>query len=186
MIYTAIVGNYDPPRSDIKCFTKPPAQAFIANVMNAKAYKVLPHLYLPDEAVTVWLDGNIFPLADEREIVRQLLGDNEMAIFRHPYRTKVWQETGECHALWKIDDVTRSEVNEAFGGLPLFECNVIVRRNTEHVRLFNEAWWSLICRYSYRDQLTFAAALSRCSGIKVGIHAGNVREHPMFRYEKRA
>jgi len=44
--YTAVTGDYPIKRTDLKCFTGD--AIFQRPVMEAKRYKIMPHLFLPD------------------------------------------------------------------------------------------------------------------------------------------
>ena len=47
---------------------------------------------------------------------------------------------------------------------------------------FNNAWWSEICRWSSRDQLSFPYVLSKFPKLKINVIEGNARNHPYFKY----
>lgn len=182
MIYTAITGRKDEERKDIKVFSD--YSEFLNPRMNAKIYKVLSHLYIQEE-ISVWVDGNIYPIVPEDVLVRKLLGKADMAIFKHPTRTNIYQEAEVCKKLY-LDPLTL--IDEQIAYRPnidgLYECGVIIRRHTEAVKRLNESWWAEICRYSSRDQLSFPYVLKRFPKIKLKIIEGNVRTHPYFKYIK--
>lgn len=187
--YTAIAGDYPIKRKDIRCFT---GDALFHNpVMEAKRYKVLSHLFVQNE-ITVWVDGNIWPLAEPGAIAEALLGDADVAAFQHPYRKTVWQEFAELRidprfaiAYLHTQLLEQERTYRAVGlpaETPLFECNVLVRRNTAPVRRLMNAWWAEICRWQWRDQVSFPFALWTHPDVKVATVAGNARDHPLFRY----
>lgn len=155
MVYTAIVGGRDAGRSDIKVFGD--AGLFKDPRMEAKRYKVLAHLFVDDD-VSVWVDGNIYLNVDEKELIRRGLGDADLAVFRRMKNVSVAQEVQELEGKgWrgfealKKSRVYREEFQSALGG-------VIIRRG-KATRGFNERWWSLICRYHVRDQVTLPTAI---------------------------
>ena len=183
MIYTAICGDKEKPRSDIKVFGGD--GIFATPRMEAKRYKVLSHLFVNSD-VSVWVDGNISLKVSEEVLVRKWLGDADIAMFKHPYRKRVLEEIAEVcrcnldtpfHCYESLRDLSR----ETF---PLVECSVVIRRHNPATLMFNETWWSLICRYSSRDQITAPTALRRtvACGMKLALKGGNVRSHPMFDY----
>lgn len=187
--YTAIAGDYPIQRTDIRCFTG--EELFQHPVMEAKRYKILSHLFVPSE-VTVWVDGNIWLQAAPRVIAEVLLGDADVAAFQHPYRKTVWQEFAELRKDPRFaipylqKQLEAQERAYRAAGLPanapLFECNVIVRRNSGPVRRLMNDWWAEICRWQWRDQVSFPFALWTHPEVKVAAVAGNVRDHPLFRY----
>jgi hypothetical protein len=184
VIYTAICGGFDAARSDIQCFTDP--GPFAHPRWSAKRYKILSHLWIAD-TVSIWVDGNIRCLASEQEIIAEFLpGDANVGCFRHPYRKNPIEEA------FYIAEISYDTINNMSGfvcgigqaaltALPLCECGVLVRRNTAEVATMNCAWWSLICRFSIRDQLTFPIAV-QSPGIRLNVVESNVREHPMFKF----
>lgn len=158
--------------------------------MEAKRYKVLSHLFFADD-VTIWTDANVW-LNNPQEAVDTFLGDADMALFSHSYRETVWQEFDTLKVQkrfqipWLQKQLAAQEAAYRTDGLPdgtgLFENNFLIRRNNERVnRLMNE-WWSEICRWQWRDQVSLPYVLWR-SDVKVAAHRFNIREHPMFRYE---
>lgn len=183
MIYTSILGDRDPPRDDITVFNA--YNQFTRPVLNAKIYKILSHLFVSGESI--WVDGNIFPQVSEEEIFDQMAYDCDLGLFLHPARASAHEESRVLQE-WKIgspNNLIDWSAREEGRGRGLFEAGVIVRRNHERVRRFNERWWALVCRYPWRDQLTLPEAL-RDSGVRVHTFtwlAGEKREHPCFRYE---
>jgi hypothetical protein len=108
--------------------------------MSAKIFKVLSHLYW--EETTVWLDGNIFPLLPEWELVARCLSDADIALFKHPFRKNIMDEYREIKGLGLIAE--RPAFPTGFVDNRLFECGVMLRRHNAAVTRFNEIWWSLI------------------------------------------
>lgn len=188
VLYTAINGGYEKPRNDIKIYTDRPDDKFKQPVMNAKIYKVLPHKFFKTK-YSVWIDGNIFPLVDAEKYI-ELLGDCDIAIFKHPYRKCIYEEAPEAQKRVseenkglidsQMNDYRSEGMPENFG---LYECGMIIRKHTKIVEEFNNRWWTEITRYSQRDQLSFPYVLWKMKGkIKVKIIDGNVRSHKYFNY----
>lgn len=191
VVYTAIAGGYPIERSDVLCFRD--EGVFKRPVMEAKRAKLLPHLFLPRGAVTIWTDANIWLTISPEEAIATYLGDADVALFRHPYRATVWQE----FAALRIDQrfaipflrqqMTEQEQAYREAGLPddapLFECSFMIRRNNDRVARLMEFWWAQVCRWQWRDQVSFPFALWACgAGVTVKAIDGNVRAHEHFRY----
>lgn len=192
IVYTASVGDYPAPGG--RCFGD--EGVFKRPVMEAKRYKILSHLFFPREAVTVWVDANITLKADVGKVVDALLGDADVATFKHPYRENVYQEfTALKHDPRFALPYLQSQMEEqrqAYrdeglpAGTPLYECNVIIRRNNARVARLMDAWWSQICRWQWRDQVSFPYVLWKHGGdVDVRAVTPNVREHEMFNYVSR-
>lgn len=194
-VYTAICGSDYPieQRADIKCFNG--ARLFDRPVLDAKRYKILPHLYLPDQDVTIWVDGNIWLLKDPQRFVDRYLAGYDMALFAHPARKTVWEEfatlrkdEGRFRIPYLQQQLKEQEAAYRAAGLPddtpLHECNVLLRRNNEHVNRLMDAWWSEIIRWQWRDQVSWPYVRWRYgAGVRVNTITGpDVRKNPDFRY----
>lgn len=165
MIYTAITGNRDKTRSDIKVFGE--YSQFREPALNAKIYKVLAHLFVPGDSI--WVDANIILRTTESNIFSRMNFDCDLALFTHSARASAGEEAAYLveHHIGKRDAIEDWINHRSEGvGAGLFEAGVIVRRDSERVRRFNECWWSMICRWPWRDQITLPEAL-RISGCRV-------------------
>ena len=188
--YTAITGKKDFPRTDIKCFGK--YDKFISPVMNAKFYKVLPHKFL-DCDISIWMDGNIYLLKPIEGVIKEWLGDNDIAFFRHYKSKNLDWELKWIKYVWRSKD--RRVYEEAIKqiehykkiGLPeqkdMAMGGFIIRRHTPEVEKFNEAWWAEICRWGQRDQLSLPMMLRKFSNLKVNRINENIKTTQNLRYE---
>lgn len=157
VVYTALAGDIDPPRTDILCLGG--YDKFREPRRNAKIYKILPWLFFEAEW-SVWVDANIFPrIIPEAWIV--LAAGHDVTVFEHYHRDCIYAEAEECKRLNKDDHALidaqvahyRAEGVPEHGGLAM--CGVIIRRHTERVRQLCERWWAEICRWTCRDQISF-------------------------------
>lgn len=193
-VYTAIAGEKDPPRQDIKVFSE--YDKFTSPVMNAKIYKILPHKFL-DCDISIWLDGNIFLKVSPEQLVEEWLGDADMALLRH-YRGKdIYWEAMMLNKMFKgRTPHVRDEVNQQIeyyeknGKIPgkkeMAMGGMIIRRHIPIVNQFNEAWWAEICRFSQRDQLSFPVVRKQFPEMKVNLVRGNIKGHPYLHYQDHA
>lgn len=158
MIYTALTGNVDKPREDgIKCFSE--YDKFHSPRMNAKIYKVLPHLFMPDEEWWIWHDANIWLKHPEQYYIDLAINNSaDTLIIKHPERDCPVEELIECKRA-KLDDISVLDklINEyaVHKKIGLGFCGFLIRRNCESVRRSNEKWWSAICTGTVRDQPSF-------------------------------
>jgi hypothetical protein len=191
VIYTAICGGYERHRDDIIVFTENGMDKFTDPVMNAKIYKVLPHRYF-DVEYSIWMDGTIYPLTTKHEYVK-LLGDADIAVFRHPWRKCLYDEAGPASE--RVPHNQKAVITEQMKrykheGMPkdfgMGECGMLIRRHNAVTEEFNEKWWAEICRFSRRDQLSFPYVWWKMKDrIKIQFLDGNVRNHKLFDYRKR-
>jgi len=126
----------------------------------ARHYKCLPHRYLPDADVWIWIDGNVRLAIPPEEAVRQWL-HSDMATFNHPDRNCLYVEASFC-AKHNKDTATVLEAQVARyrkvkmpARWGLAETRIMIRRNTPAICEFNEAWWKEIEHGSLRDQVSF-------------------------------
>jgi len=191
--YTAIHGEKDKLRDDILVFSE--FSKFHSPVYNSKIYKILPHKFL-DCDVSIWVDGNIFLLKEPEFYVKRWLRDADMAIFMHNHAFTIYKEERYLESMfknrtpWVIDEV-REQLNHYRDiGIPedtkMYMGGFIIRRHAPLVERFNEAWWSEICRWSQRDQLSLPVILKKFPDLKVNFIGGNIKKHKYLRYEDHA
>jgi len=165
-----------------------PCDLFQNPVMNAKVPKVLIHKFV-DTDYSLWVDGNIQVKVRLAKLIKEWLGDYDIAVFNHPGRDCIYEEIDECLRRGKGDPVKlRAQGNKYLAeGYPrhngLAECTIILRRHNERTARFNEAWWAEICAQSCRDQVSFPYIVSK-TDIKVNFMRGKgyVENHPYFTY----
>jgi hypothetical protein len=143
---------------------------------DAKIYKIMSHLFLPDYDYWVWTDPTHEAVVDPREIC-EMLEDKEIGVFKHAHRKCPYEEAAEVSRLG-VDHVALVDAqveyyrSEGFpGGQGLYELPVSVRKNTPAVQSMNMKWWELICRYSSRDQISLPFVLWKM-GIEPHIFEG--------------
>ena len=208
VVYTAITAGFDLLREPAPAILDPAIQfrAFLDSRrrsrvwrarpacsvwpdprLNAKYHKVLAHLCLPREAVSLWIDGNIeiCPPVSLAALADRYLRGADMAVFRHRQRTCIYQEAIYClhQRLDKPAVIRRQVFRYTREGFPanhgLAECSVLLRRHTPAVREFNEFWWREIQAGSIRDQISFPYVAWK-TGIKINYFPGTVRDGTPF------
>ena len=188
-VYTSISNDKDKPRDDVKVLSG--YDKFESPVMNAKVYKILAHKYL-DTDISIWLDGNIYLLVYLDKIIEEWLGDADMAVFEHNHGWSIRKESEVIRKMFKNRPWIYEEAEKQiahYGELADLKanmCGMIIRRHTPLMERFNEAWWSEICRWGQRDQLSFPIVLRRFPDLKVNYVKGNIKNHPYLKYETHA
>lgn len=136
-----------------------------ASRRNAKIYKVLPHLMLPDYDYYFWVDATHEVIQHPIEIIKNYLGDSEIGLFNHTHRKCVYKESDEVLKVnYDIKELVDSQVAYYHQiGYPedngLYELPVSIRKNTPTTQLINLRWWEHICKYSSRDQISLPVVL---------------------------
>lgn len=143
---------------------------------DAKIYKIMPHLFLPDYDYWIWADPTHEAIVDPHEICEKL-GDKDIGLFKHIHRDCAYQEALEVARLEidypkVISDQTLYYQLQAFPEHHgLYELPVFVRKNTPAIQELNMKWWELICRYSSRDQISLPFILWKM-GITPHVYEG--------------
>lgn len=157
MIYTAVIGGKDEIRKDIRCFGGD--YKFNNPRLSARMYKILSHLFVSDEW-SIWIDGNINLFASEKTLIDMTKPYN-IGVFAHPERNCLYKEGEFCKKMGKDgrDIIDRQLGDYRNLGFPsrrgLGATFILVRRNIPEINSLNERWWSHVCRYSIRDQISF-------------------------------
>jgi len=201
-VYTAVVGSRDSLREDqntqgarFSAFVSRKSgskvwrecdacDTFRSARRNSRIHKILSHQYVQSR-YSLWMDANVSLRVPAWQLVEEYLGDCDLATFQHRTRGCTYDEAGVCIAMNLDDPATiRRQIRKykAAGleaGLGLPENTVILRRHTEAVESFNNAWWSELSCHSVRDQLSFVYAAS-ATGLRVRLITPTKYENPRF------
>lgn len=131
---------------------------------NAKIYKILPFLFLPNFDYYIYLDSGHILEKNPEDIIAQFLQNSDIAVFKHPERDCVYEEGEEVKKIeFDIPDLIDRQLSfykksnyPAHNGL--YELPARIQRNTETIQKMSLMWWELICKYSSRDQISFPYA----------------------------
>lgn len=149
---------------------------------NAKIHKILSHKYFPDKLYSLWIDGSVsikFPFSIEK-LIEIYLSDADLALFKHSDRHCLYQEANICMQRGldnpeiikeQIQRYTQEGHPSNFG---LGECTILLRRHTDQIKKFNEAWWEEIQKGSKRDQISFPYLINKMN-IKYKYFPGHLR-----------
>jgi len=160
--------------------------------MVAKIYKILIHKYC-DYEYTVWIDGSLSIIGSIVELVNNFLGNSDMALFKHRIRNCIYEEhkasfQNKLHAKGEPDIVRIKQIEKYRSenlppNLGLYECTIILRRNNEKIKRFNEMWWSEVSIASSSDQVPFMYTVWKNPDIKIAtITPGHAHDSKWARY----
>ena len=201
VIYTSIFGSeyhlHDPEVKQKSnwnyiCFTDNPnyKSDFWCVVLVPKMYdgardskkpKILPHRYLQDYDISVWIDGDVKITGNIDELVDKYLNDKDYAVFNHEFcglsttgnlnvRKCIYDEAkfikwlGDNHPKKHYKDdlnVINNQVERyRKEGYPVnngqARNTILIRRhNNKHIIKTMEDWWTEVKYGSKRDQLSF-------------------------------
>lgn len=128
---------------------------------NAKLPKILGSFLLPGYDYYIWHDNHCEVFMDPTRIITDILGDKDMALFKHPRRDCVYEEINEVAQstfdtsdnLDAVRNFLRSVNYPEHSGL--FELTSFAYKSSHKISEAMWAWWELLCRFSSRDQITF-------------------------------
>ena len=186
VVYTCISGDYDnlrepkviDPDFDYICFTDqnihsnvwsirpiPESLSEYSQVKRQRAMKTMPHLFLPEYELSVWVDANV----EIRGSINDYIAENEISqengfffVGKHPDRDCIYDEVQACVKYKKdiyenMEPQVESYREEGFPehfGLP--QTTILFRyHNLADCKRLCEAWFDEIKKYSHRDQLSF-------------------------------
>jgi len=139
----------------------------------AREMKVLAHNALPTAEYSLWVDGCFVIRPDfrpERWIVEHMQ-DADLVTFQHTEHDCTYQhatrvvQVGLDNAVVIGAQMARYRAAGLAEHAGMVQTNVILRRHTEAVRLFDQRWWHEIKEGSRRDQLSFVMA-ARASRLR--------------------
>ena len=182
VIYTCISGNYDSLKEVVRkeenidyiCFTDqdiksesweirpiPKYLEFFDNTKRARCIKILPHIFLDEYDISIWVDGNIQVLRDTNIFLSKNMNE-VFCIPKHPDRVCVYEEADAVKRMKKdssiIVDTQVSKYRnlgypEDFG---MVQSNIIIRQHKDKDCIkIGEGWWNEVSKNSKRDQLAF-------------------------------
>ena len=180
-IYSVNTGGYDRPiepknmsdKVDMFMFTDTPFKSSVWEMKElpvvletfrktSRYPKINSHLMFPDYDYTIYLDSNMFITEHPEFFIENFLQNNDIAVHSNPYRSCLYEEAKEIRDVLKYEkpEIVDAEIEHIRKeGYPenngLGACHLLVRRNTPKIKQLNEVWWSMVEKYSYRDQLSF-------------------------------
>ncbi len=205
-IYTTLFGNIDDilpipskiPGIDYICFTDRERQpngwelrvsepGFGDNNLNAKVFKILPHIHLAEYDASLFVDANTLMLGRFSKLIEYCVDNGPFIMWQHPLREDVYLEVAaiigfQRHPPAKLLEQIAYYHSE---GLPrntgLTEGSFIWRRHNDlALQVFMENWWKEIIQHSKRDQLSLGYLMWK-TGVRpqvfpdtLGTSRGNV------------
>lgn len=212
VVYTVILGDYDElkrpsvvePGVRYICFSDrgyncPPWEIekcpryFHDAKRDSRCPKILAHRFILNAEYSIYHDGSCTTAVEPWILVKELLGANDLALYKHPNRNSVYEEGAHVASLQVYKTLTL-EINRQLArykargiGQGLWCGGIILRRHTELVKAFNERWWREYLAGCMRDQIALPCAIQE-SGIGVRTVRENITEDKRrfkFHYHKK-
>jgi len=188
VVYTCITGGYDnilepsfvTPGVDYICFTDdktlksktwkfrsiPEDLLGYSKVAQQRGVKMLPHKYLNDYDISIYVDGSVVVRGDVKEFLKTLDFDSySVFISEHPQRKCIYAEKDACVKIKKItgnavklaEEQMKRYRSEGFPeNFGLVQANIIIRKhNDSYCKMLMEGWWEEFKENAPRDQLSF-------------------------------
>lgn len=154
--------------------TKKPIDIFKDSIRNAKIYKILSHKFC-DSPYIIWMDGNCSLKKDPHYLI-DILGENDFAFFKHPTRDCIYDEYFACQQQGRgnkeLDEQIKDYKEKGFPQhVGLYEIACFIRKNNPKTNSIFESWWTEICKYSSRDQISLPIIFM---GHKLSIIPGSI------------
>jgi hypothetical protein len=187
--YHAFVSKWHPDakkwiQHEVAPFSNDPKYALRRN---AKIYKILPQLFIPNYEYYIWHDVSHNVISEPEAMCDQYLKGSDIGCFKHTQRNCIYDE-GQVLKELKYDHIELLEKQIEFyrsrkypANIGLFEMSAFICRNTPAILTLKLKWWDNICRYSSRDQLSFMYALWE-TGISPAVlpgFANGMRNNPL-------
>jgi hypothetical protein len=132
----------------------------------AKAYKCLPHIYLPEYEYNIWLDADFQVTSESLLESLNCIGPTGIAMWRHTHRDDIGAERDA--SMWQPKylgtQIPQQVAHYASEGFPEhfgLWCTGVIARKTSNpeVRRLMELWLSENHRWTYQDQISFPYAV---------------------------
>ncbi|HEV2169933.1 MAG TPA: glycosyltransferase domain-containing protein [Candidatus Binatus sp.] len=195
-VYTVITENYDNLRQipagalaegvRYVCFSDRPRQVFPWEVLPfpqlggnshrmSRIPKMLPHLLLPEAEISIYMDGAFSLHSPPKQVVAELLGDADIALFRHPSHGSFHEERdfyqrqhGFIPADVEAEYQRMCAMNVPVNG-DFWAGGFLLRKNNERVNGFNEMWMREFMRGSSNDQFSLYHALETAKKFELKV-----------------
>lgn len=135
----------------------------------AREIKILPHRYLSDYDLSIWLDGSRLPRASMVDLARKYLQKSDLCWKQHHFNRNIYREARSILKNRREDPYVVGKQlefyeREGYDGKNdrnrLAETFCLFRRHNESAIVdFGERWFDQVLSYSRRDQMSFNYAL---------------------------
>ena len=202
-VYTCLIGNYEKlneqpisPQSSVPfiCLTDDAGLQSstwrivrieplfpMDPVRSQRMLKLLPHRFLPDFELSLYIDNSVILKKKPEEIFDRYLASADFALPIHSFRDRVIEEFIEVAELAKDDpnrifeqwDHYRASDPDALAERPYWTGILLRRHTSADARRALEHWAAHVLRYSRRDQLSANAVFRLARLQPLGLDIDN-------------
>jgi hypothetical protein len=136
------------------------------NALNVRKYKCMPHRFLPEYDVSVWIDARLQPKSSILEYIRNNMHEAGILFFPHYSRDCVYEEGAENitqhrENVGKIINQMYKYFGEGYPEHNGLYCGTCIAREHNRYNIINlmEDWYSEILNTSARDQISLPYVL---------------------------
>lgn len=156
---------------------------------NAKIYKVIPQMFLPDYDYWFWVDSTHELIMNPYDVIENYLKDSEIGLWKHTTRDCVYDEADIVNILGYDHNYLVNNQIDYYKSVNypikngLFELPALIRKNTDKIKVMNLRWWEQICKFSSRDQISFPYVLWKTNitpTILPGWANGGLHQNPII------
>jgi len=172
----------------------------IDNRLKAKIFKIMPHLFLPDYDIYIWVDANVQIKSDKfvAYLSEELLNDKSVIDFiisPHPHRDNIYDEAGfiidsikkgskYLRARYSAESIEK-EIDHIGPGLKgLYYCGIFARKNDPIVNQMCENWFMDNILWTNFDQINFVANLYKYHLTVYRINFGDFYNNDFYNLNK--
>ena len=202
-VYTCITGNYESlkeikilePDIDYFCFTDnknlksetwkikeiPSYLIDLDNTRISRCLKILPHLFLCEYDISLWVDANIQINGNLNEFISEHIKISNLMTTKHPGRICVYDESEAVINLEKDNTrIVKKQMlkykNQLYPkDFGMVQTNLMLRKHNESgVIEISKQWWNEVLKFSKRDQLSFNYVCWKNQDVDVEIINPNI------------
>jgi hypothetical protein len=182
VVYTGITGCYDELLTpsyvnedwDYVCFTdnknlksdfwqiRIMESSNLDQIRRARNYKILPHKYLSEYKISLWIDGNFRITGDMNKFIEKYSEESPLMTFVHPDRDCIYDEADEVvNAKKDLKKTVYNQIDKLINekypkNQGLIASGILYRKhNDPEVKKLMNSWWKEVREHSRRDQLSF-------------------------------
>jgi len=149
----------------------PPRDRAMTPRLQAKIPKCFGWQLVPDCDVYIWVDASFALLnQDAAAWMVEQLEDQEMVVFKHPWRKTVGEEwrflekrIGQSRSGGRY--LAKRYAHEIKGdwddNAPLYAAGIFIYRPTSIIRYVMKDWWYYVTRFHLNDQLSLSTVLNK-------------------------